>query len=111
MTSGPGRRIVRSNGIDLAVTEQGEGPTVVLCHGFPELAYSWRHQLPSLAAAGYRAVAVDMRGYGDSSRPPDLEAYDIVNLTDDLTGLLDTMAEERAALEQLRKYVPEETAS
>ena len=94
--TGTGRRIVRSNGIDLAITEAGEGPTVVLCHGFPELAYSWRHQLPALAAAGYHAVAVDMRGYGDSSAPDAVEAYDIVNLTDDLTGLLDALGEDRA---------------
>jgi pimeloyl-ACP methyl ester carboxylesterase len=89
--SGPVRRIARANGIDLAVTEQGEGPAVVLCHGFPELGYSWRHQLSALAAAGYRAIAPDLRGYGESSRPDPVEAYDIVNLTDDLTGLLDTL--------------------
>ena len=94
MSDPPGavRRVVRSNGVDLAVTERGEGPAVVLCHGFPELAYSWRHQLPALAAAGFRAIAPDLRGYGDSSRPEPVKAYDIVNLTDDLTGLLDALA-------------------
>ena len=55
--------------ISLAVHEQGEGPAVVFCHGFPELAYSWRHQVPALAAAGYRAIAPDQRGYGMSSKP------------------------------------------
>jgi pimeloyl-ACP methyl ester carboxylesterase len=92
----PDRRIVRSNGIDLAVAEQGDGLAVVLCHGFPELAYSWRHQMPALAAAGYRAIAPDLRGYGGSSIPDDVAAYDIVNLTDDLTGLLDALGQERA---------------
>ena len=87
---------VKSNGIDLHVAEQGEGPLVVLCHGFPELWYSWRHQLPALAEAGYRAVAVDQRGYGGSSRPEAIEAYDIIELTDDLIGLLDALGEERA---------------
>ncbi|TMA49350.1 MAG: alpha/beta hydrolase, partial [Deltaproteobacteria bacterium] len=54
----------------MRVTEQGEGPPVVLCHGFPELAYSWRHQLPALAAAGFRAIAPDQRGYGGTDCPP-----------------------------------------
>jgi pimeloyl-ACP methyl ester carboxylesterase len=78
------------------VAEQGEGPPVVFCHGFPEFWYSWRHQLPALAEAGYHAVAPDQRGYGQTDRPPDVEAYDIVHLTDDLTGLLDDIGEERA---------------
>ena len=55
--------------ITLSVHEAGSGPAVVLCHGFPELAYSWRHQLPALAAAGFRAIAPDQRGYGASDRP------------------------------------------
>jgi pimeloyl-ACP methyl ester carboxylesterase len=78
------------------VAEQGEGPPVVLCHGFPELWYSWRHQLPALAGAGYRAVAPDMRGYGESSIPPQVEDYDIATLCADMTGLLDALGEERA---------------
>jgi len=78
------------------VVEQGEGSPVVLCHGFPELWYSWRHQLPALAAAGYHAVAPDQRGYGRTDRPDAVEAYDIVHLTDDLIGLLDALGEERA---------------
>ena len=88
--------VIRTNGIDMHVIEAGDGPLVVLCHGFPELSYSWRHQLPALADAGYHAVAPDQRGYGRSSRPDDIEAYDIVHLTDDLVGLLDALAEERA---------------
>ena len=80
-----------ANGIELAVVEQGEGPLVVLCHGFPELAFSWRHQLPALAAGGFRALAPDMRGYGNSSAPGEVEAYDIVSLCGDLCGLLDAL--------------------
>lgn len=92
---GPHRR-VRANGIDLAIWEAGEGFPVVLCHGFPELAYSWRHQLPALAAAGYHAIAPDQRGYGLSSRPADVAAYDAAHLTGDLAGLLDALGLERA---------------
>jgi epoxide hydrolase A/B len=86
------------NGIELHVAECGEGPLVVLCHGFPELWYSWRHQLPALAAAGYRAVAPDQRGYGRSSRPERVEDYDIAQLAGDLVGLLDALGEERAVV-------------
>ena len=84
------------NGIELAVVEEGEGPLVVLCHGFPELAFSWRHQVRALADGGYRVVVPDMRGYGHSSIPREVEAYDIVTLCGDLTGLLDALGEERA---------------
>jgi pimeloyl-ACP methyl ester carboxylesterase len=78
------------------VLEAGEGYPVVLAHGFPELAYSWRHQIPALAAVGCRVVAPDQRGYGRSSRPEAVEDYDIVHLTGDLLGLLDDLGEERA---------------
>jgi pimeloyl-ACP methyl ester carboxylesterase len=89
-------RRVETNGVGLHVAEAGEGPLVVLCHGWPELWYSWRHQLPALAGAGYRAVAPDQRGYGGSDRPEAVEDYDIVHLTDDLCGLLDAYGAERA---------------
>ena len=89
-------RSVRTNGIDMHFVEAGAGPLVVLCHGFPELSYSWRNQLPALASAGYRAVAPDQRGYGDTSRPDDVQAYDIIHLTDDLLGLLDALEAEQA---------------
>ena len=82
--------------ITLSVHEAGSGPAVVLCHGFPELAYSWRHQLPALAAAGFRAIAPDQRGYGASDRPEPIPAYDIHHLTGDLVGLLDALEVERA---------------
>jgi len=90
------RTVATVDGITLRVTEEGSGPPVVLVHGFPELGYSWRHQLPALAAAGYRAVAPDMRGYGGSSRPEHVEDYDILALTGDLVALLDDLGEERA---------------
>jgi pimeloyl-ACP methyl ester carboxylesterase len=95
--SGTARRhFVQTNGIRMAVTEQGTGPAVVLCHGFPELAYSWRHQIGALADAGFRAIAPDQRGYGDTDRPDAIEAYDIEHLTGDLVGLLDALGIERA---------------
>jgi pimeloyl-ACP methyl ester carboxylesterase len=76
------------NGVELSVTLAGEGPLVVLLHGFPELAYSWRHQIRTLARAGYRVVAPDMRGYGASGRPDDITDYDIFHLAGDVTGLI-----------------------
>jgi pimeloyl-ACP methyl ester carboxylesterase len=89
-------RTVATNGVELHVVEAGEGFPVVLAHGFPELSYSWRHQLPALADAGFHAIAPDQRGYGRSSRPEAIEDYDIVHLTDDLLGLLDDLGEEKA---------------
>jgi pimeloyl-ACP methyl ester carboxylesterase len=89
-------RQLQLNGIELHVVEEGAGPLVVLCHGFPELAFSWRHQLQALARAGYHVVAPDMRGFGESSRPADVEAYDVVSLCGDMTSLLDALGEHRA---------------
>ena len=89
-------RRLATNGIELSVVEEGSGPTVVLCHGFPELAYSWRHQIPALARAGYRVLAPDMRGYGASSVPPEVEDYDVLSLCGDLCGLLDDAGEQSA---------------
>ncbi len=83
-------------GVTLSVHEAGSGPAVVFCHGFPDLAYSWRHQLPAVAAAGYRAIAPDQRGYGASSRPDAVEAYGLTELTGDMVALLDTLGIERA---------------
>ncbi|MFD0509903.1 alpha/beta fold hydrolase [Streptomyces aureus] len=68
----------------------------VLCHGFPELAFSWRHQVLALAEAGYRVLVPDMRGYGGSSRPDDVDAYDILTLCADLAGLLDDVGADDA---------------
>jgi pimeloyl-ACP methyl ester carboxylesterase len=82
--------------INLTVHENGAGPAVVFCHGFPELAYSWRHQLPAVAAAGFRAIAPDQRGYADSSAPPAIADYGLTELTGDLVGLLDALKIDRA---------------
>ena len=89
-------RYVETNGIRMAVYEQGAGVPVVMSHGFPELAYSWRHQLPAVADAGFHAIAPDQRGYGMTDRPQAIEAYDIHHLTGDLVGLLDAMKIEKA---------------
>ena len=70
-------RTVETNGIKLRVAEAGSGPLVVLVHGWPESWYSWRHQIPAIAAAGYHVVAPDMRGYGGSDKPPNVDDYDI----------------------------------
>ena len=81
-------RTVETNGVELHVVEAGEGLPVILAHGFPELAYSWRHQIPALAAAGYHVLAPDQRGYGGSSRPEAIEDYDLPHLAGDLLGTL-----------------------
>ena len=91
-------KLIKANGIDLHLVEQGEGPLVVLCHGYPGLWYSWRHQLPALAAAGYRAVALDMRGYGRSSRPRDSDQYSFEKTSGDFLAVLDHFGEERAVV-------------
>ena len=83
---------------DLHVVEQGDGNPVVLAHGFPELAYSWRHQIAALADAGYRVIAPDMRGFGKSEAPESIEAYDVVELCGDLVRLLDERGLEKAAI-------------
>jgi pimeloyl-ACP methyl ester carboxylesterase len=89
-------RTVTRNGVELVVDVAGEGPPVVLAHGFPELAFSWRHQVPALVAAGYRVAVPDQRGYGRSDRPKPIEDYDIVQLTSDLLAVLDSLGEEKA---------------
>ena len=89
--SEPTQRMIESNGIRLNIAEQGKGPLVLLCHGFPESWYSWRHQIEALAAAGFRAVAPDMRGYGKSDAPEAIDQYTIFHLVGDLVGLLDAL--------------------
>jgi pimeloyl-ACP methyl ester carboxylesterase len=91
-------RIIQTNGISLNIVEQGEGPLVLLCHGFPESWYSWRHQIDALAAAGFHAVAPDMRGYGKSDRPEAIGQYTIFHLVGDLVGLLDALETPRAVV-------------
>lgn len=89
--SEPTQRMIESNGIRLNIAEQGEGPLVLLCHGFPESWYSWRHQIAALAASGFHAVAPDMRGYGNSDRPEAIDQYTMFHLVGDLVGLLDAL--------------------
>jgi len=91
-------RIVESNGIKMHLAEDGEGPLVVLCHGYPELWYSWRHQLKALAEAGYHVVAPDQRGYGQTDRPEAVEDYNILQLSGDIIGLVHALGETRAVI-------------
>jgi len=88
----PTPTLIPVNGIRLEVFEAGQenaGNPIVLCHGWPEHAYSWRHQIPALAVAGYHVIVPNQRGYGNSSRPSEVTAYDLHHLTGDLVGLLD----------------------
>ncbi|GAA3043721.1 alpha/beta hydrolase [Pseudonocardia yunnanensis] len=89
-------RTVAVNGIEMHVVEEGTGMPVIFSHGFPELAYSWRHQIPAVASAGYRAIAPDQRGYGRTSAPEGVDEYDILHLSGDLIALLDELGEEKA---------------
>jgi pimeloyl-ACP methyl ester carboxylesterase len=83
----------RVNGVRLHWVEQGEGPLVVLLHGFPEFWYAWHHQIPALAAAGFRAVVPDLRGYNLSDKPAGVAAYRVETLLGDLAGLIDRLGE------------------
>ena len=89
-------RYAETNGIRMAYYDQGTGVPVVMCHGFPELAFAWRHQIPAIAAAGFRAIAPDQRGYGHTDRPEAIDSYDIKHLTADLVGLLDHLKIDKA---------------
>jgi pimeloyl-ACP methyl ester carboxylesterase len=91
-------RTVTVNGIRMRIAEEGAGPLVLLLHGFPESWYSWRHQLPALAAAGFRVVAPDQRGYGGTDAPQVVEEYDILHLVGDAVGLLDSLGEKQAVV-------------
>ena len=91
-------RFVETNGIRMHVAEAGAGPLVVMCHGFPESWYSWRHQLVALAEAGYHAVAPDMRGYGQTDKPEPIEAYSLLHLVGDIVGLLDALGAPTAVI-------------
>jgi pimeloyl-ACP methyl ester carboxylesterase len=94
----PSSRTISANGIELFVLEQGEGPLVVLCHGWPELSYSWRHQIAALADAGFHVVAPDMRGFGRSSAPADIGAYSIFDNVGDMVGLVSALGEKQAVI-------------
>ena len=82
---------IATNGLSLHVTELGDGPAILFCHGFPDTAATWRRQMHAVAAAGYRAIAPDMRGYGRSSAPADAAMYTPLHTTGDLVGLLDAL--------------------
>ena len=82
---------VRTNGIKMHVAEIGDGFPVVFCHGFPEMWYSWRHQMKALAEAGFRAIAPDQRGYGETEAPAPIEAYTQRKLVGDIVGMLDAL--------------------
>jgi pimeloyl-ACP methyl ester carboxylesterase len=97
-TEFPATEFVDSGEVRMAVHELGAGPPVILIHGFPELAFSWRHQLPALAAAGYRAIAPDMRGYGGTDKPGQIADYTVQKLIGDVTGLMDALKLERALI-------------
>lgn len=89
-------RFVKTNGITLHIAEQGSGPLVLMLHGFPEFWYSWRHQIPVLAKAGYHVVAPDMRGFGKSDIPEGVDKYTIFHIVGDLIGLLDVLQNKQA---------------
>ena len=91
-------RLIETNGIRMHIAEQGTGPLVVLCHGFPESWYSWRHQLQALSEAGFHAVAPDMRGYGETDCPANIEQYTLFHLAGDMLGLLDALGAESAVI-------------
>lgn len=92
------RRTVATDRLTFSVLEAGEGQLVLLCHGFPELAYSWRHQIPALAGAGFRVVAPDMRGYGGTDKPERDDAYTILDLVGDMVALVEALGERTAVI-------------
>src|SRR2546428_12805944 len=94
----PLHRFATINGVRLHYVEAGEGPLVILLHGFPEFWYSWRHQIKSLAAAGFRVLAPDLRGYNESGKPPGVEDYCIDLLPQDVVGLIPHTGQVRAPL-------------
>lgn len=88
-------RTVNVNGLNMHVAEKGEGPVILFIHGFPELWYSWRHQIIALASLGYRAIAPDLRGFGDTDAPPSVSSYTCFHVVGDLIGLLDVVASDQ----------------
>jgi len=91
-------KFVNTNGIKMHLVEAGRGFPVVMCHGFPELWYSWRHQIRALAEAGFRAIAPDQRGYGDTECPPPIEAYTQKNIVTDIIGMLDALGIDKCVI-------------
>jgi pimeloyl-ACP methyl ester carboxylesterase len=91
-------RTIKTNGINMHIAEAGSGPLLLMIHGFPELWYSYRHQIPALADAGFHAVAIDVRGYGRTDAPEPIEAYSMKNMTADAVGVLDALGEDTAVV-------------
>ncbi|XP_057423368.1 uncharacterized protein LOC130717232 [Lotus japonicus] len=91
-------RTVQVNGIKMHVAEKGEGPVVLFLHGFPELWYSWRHQILALSSQGYRAVAPDLRGYGDTEAPTSVASYNCFNIVGDIVALIDSLGVDQVFL-------------
>jgi len=91
-------RTIETNGVKIRAAVQGEGPLVVMVHGFPESWYSWRHQMAPLAAAGFTACAIDVRGYGGSDKPDAVEAYSMQELTADVVGVIDALSPDATAV-------------
>jgi pimeloyl-ACP methyl ester carboxylesterase len=94
----PSTRTISANGIELFLLEQGQGPLVVLCHGWPELSYSWRHQISAIADAGFHVVAPDMRGFGRTGAPADVGAYSIFDTVGDMVALVTALGETEAVI-------------
>jgi pimeloyl-ACP methyl ester carboxylesterase len=94
----PSSRTISANGIDIFVREQGEGPLVLLCHGWPELSFSWRHQIPAIAAAGFHVMAPDMRGFGGSSAPAEIDSYSIFHMVGDMVALVAASGKTQAVI-------------
>lgn len=91
-------RTLSANGIEMFIREAGQGPLVLLCHGWPELSYSWRHQIEPIAAAGYHVVAPDMRGFGQTSAPAEIGAYSIFDMVGDMVALVSALGEKQAVI-------------
>ena len=94
----PSSRTISANGLEFFVVEEGQGPLVLLCHGWPELSYSWRHQIGAIAAAGFHVVAPDMRGFGRTSAPADVGAYTILHNVGDMVALVAALGEKQAVI-------------
>jgi epoxide hydrolase A/B len=91
-------RVVETSGIRMHIAESGAGPLVLLCHGFPESWYSWRHQLHALSDAGFHAVAPDMRGYGQTQSPQEIDQYTLFHLIGDMVDLLNVLGAQEAVI-------------
>ncbi|HEX7952131.1 MAG TPA: alpha/beta hydrolase [Burkholderiales bacterium] len=98
MPNSPAFHTIRSNGINLRCVVEGDGPLVIMVHGWPESWYSWRHQIAPVRDAGYRVVVPDVRGYGGSDAPAELEAYDMEHMIGDVLGLIDHFGQQQAIL-------------